>query len=62
MSKQKNSEYRSDIKTFGGIALLCPPRARVRATVKLSATFFLDESSITIGGGYGSAIAPTLFG
>ena len=28
-----------------------------RATVKLSATFFHDESSITIGG-YESAIAP----
>ena len=27
-----------------------PPRVRVRATVKLSATFFHDESSITIGG------------
>ena len=32
-----------------------PPRVRVRATVKLSAAFFHDESSIT--GGYGSAIA-----
>ena len=28
-----------------------PPRVRVRATVKLSAAFFHDESSITIGGG-----------
>ena len=27
-----------------------PPRVRVRATVKLSAAFFHDESSITIGG------------
>ena len=27
-----------------------PPRVRVRATVKLSVTFFNDESSITIGG------------
>ena len=37
-----------------------PPRVRVRATVKLSAAFFRDESSITIGGGGGneSAIAP----
>ena len=26
-----------------------PPRVRVRAMVKLSATFFHDESSITIG-------------
>ena len=34
-----------------------PPRVRVRATVKLSAAFFHDESSITIGG-YESAIAP----
>ena len=33
------------------------PRIRVRAMVKLSATFFHDESSITIGG-YESAIAP----
>ena len=41
------------------IALLYPPRVRVRATVKLSAAFFNDESSITIGGGGGkSAIAP----
>ena len=38
-----------------------PPlgRLRVRATVKLPAVFFHDESSITIGrGGYESAIAP----
>ena len=36
-----------------------PPRVKVRATVKLSAVFFHDESSITIwGGGYKSAIAP----
>ena len=34
----------------GAIALLNPPRVRVRATVKLSAMFFHDESSITIGG------------
>ena len=27
-----------------------PPRVRVRATVKLSAAFFHDESSITKGG------------
>ena len=38
-----------------------PPRVRVRATVKLSAVFFHDESSITIGG-YESAIAPILLG
>ena len=36
-----------------------PPRVRVRATVKLSAAFFRDESSITIGG-YESAIAPSI--
>ena len=41
----------------GTIALSYPPRVRVRATVKLSAVFFHDESSITIGG-YESAIAP----
>ena len=41
----------------GAIALSYPPRVRVRATVKLSAAFFHDESSITIGG-YESAIAP----
>ena len=43
------------------IALSYPPRVRVRATVKLSAMFFHDESSITIGGGgYESAIAPMI--
>ena len=42
---------------MGAIALSYPPRVRVRATVKLSAAFFHDESSITIGG-YESAIAP----
>ena len=42
---------------MGAIALSYPPRVRVRATVKLSAVFFHDESSITIGG-YESAIAP----
>ena len=36
-------------KNFGAIALSYPPRVRVRATVKLSAAFFNDESSITIG-------------
>ena len=35
----------------GAIALSYPRRVRVRATVKLSAAFFHDESSITIGGG-----------
>ena len=53
----------------GAIALSYPPRVRVRATVKLSAAFFHDESSITIGGGgggggggYESAIAPESVG
>ena len=38
-----------------------PSSVRVRATVKLSAMFFHDESSLTIrrvGGGYESAIVP----
>ena len=43
---------------MGAIALSYPPRVRVRATVKLSAAFFHDDSSITIGGGYESVIAP----
>ena len=38
---------------LGAIALSYPPRVRVRATAKLSAAFFHDESSITIGGGGG---------
>ena len=45
------------------IAISYPPRVRVRATVKLSAVFFHDESSITKWGegGYKSAIlAPLL--
>ena len=46
---------------IGAIALLYPPRVRVRATVKLSAAFFHDESSITIGG-YESAIEPFYLG
>ena len=37
-----------------------PRRVRVRAKVKLSAMLFHDESSITIGRGYESAIAPHL--
>ena len=40
-------------KHFGAIALSYPPRVRGRATVKLSAAFFHDESSITIGQGGG---------
>ena len=35
----------------GAVALSYPSRVRVRAAVKLSAAFFHDESSITIGGG-----------
>ena len=35
---------------LGTIALSYPPRVRVRATVKLLAAFFHDESSITKGG------------
>ena len=42
---------------WGAIALSYPPRVRVGAMAKLSAAFFHDESSITIGG-YESAIAP----
>ena len=42
---------------LGAIALSHPPGVRVRATVKLSAAFFQDESSITIGG-HERAIAP----
>ena len=37
--------------TCGRYCTFVPPRVRVRATVKLSAAFFHDESSITIGGG-----------
>ena len=40
-------------RTEGAIALSYPPRVSVRATVKLSAAFFHDESSITIGEGGG---------
>ena len=50
------------VRSTGAIALSYPPppplRVRVRATVKLSAAFFYDESSITIGGGYESAMRP----
>ena len=48
-------------KTFSALLhFRTPPRVRVRAMVKLSAVFFHDESSITIGGGgeYESAIVP----
>ena len=51
-------------KKIGAIALLYPPRrVRVRDTVKLSAAFFHDESSIAIrsrggrgGGGGGRGV------
>ena len=41
----------------GAVALSYPPRVRVRAPVKFSATFLHDESSIKKEG-YESAIAP----
>ena len=48
---------------LGAIALSYPPRVRVRATAKLSAAFFHDKSSITIGGGrHKSAIVPLFVG
>ena len=52
-------------RQFGAIALSYPPRVRVGATVKVSAAFFHDESSIAIGGeggggGNESAIAPLI--
>ena len=48
-----------EIKKIGTIILSYPPppSVRVRATAKLSAVFFHDESSIIIGG-YESAIVP----
>ena len=47
------------LKNWHYCTFVPPPRVRVRAMVKLSAVFFHDESSITIGlgGGYESAIA-----
>ena len=41
---------------IGAIALSYPPRVRVRATAKLSAAFFHDESSITVGGWGGGGV------
>ena len=53
----------SVLARIGAIALSYPPppppprfRVRVRATVKLSAAFFHDESSITIGMGGGGGV------
>ena len=51
----KTGKEREEI--VGAIALSYPPRVRVRATIKLSAAFFHDESSIPKGI-YESAIAP----
>ena len=48
--KGLNTILELQILFLGAIALSYPPRVRVRATVKLSAAFFHDESSITIGG------------
>ena len=50
--KRKVSQNSDNLQN-GAIALSYPPRVRVRATAKLSAAFFHDESSITIGGGGG---------
>ena len=52
-------EIEKSIKKLALLHFRTPPRVGVRAMVKLSAVFFLDESSITIGlgGGYESAIA-----
>ena len=47
--KRKVSQNLDNLQN-GAIALSYPPRVRVRATAKLSAAFFHDESSITIGG------------
>ena len=47
-------------RIFSAIALSYLPRVMVRATVKLSAAFFHDESLITKGGGYESALALNL--
>ena len=46
----KSITLESDQGKIGAIALPYPARVRVRAMVKLSAAFFHDESSITIGG------------
>ena len=49
---QSNIRLNKKVSNFGAIdcTFVPPPRVRVRATVKLSAAFFHDESSITIGG------------
>ena len=47
-------EIEKSIKKLALLHFRTPPRVGVRAMVKLSAVFFLDELSITIGlgGGY----------
>ena len=52
MSKNRHANLHKQVApiSLGAIALSYPPRVRVRATAKLSAAFFHDESSITIGG------------
>ena len=48
------TQFKTGIVSFwGAIALSYLPRVRVRATVKLSAAFFHNESSITKGPGGG---------
>ena len=49
--KRVKSERANRVPRIFGAIALSYPRVRVRATVKLSAAFFNDESSITIGGG-----------
>ena len=44
-SKQMQAIYQSLDQDIGAIALSYPSRVRLRATVKLSAVFFHDESS-----------------
>ena len=46
-------EIEKSIKKLALLHFRTPPRVGVRAMVKLSAVFFLDESSITIGLGGG---------
>ena len=47
-------------RSIGAIAPSYPPRVRVRATVKLSATFFYNESSITKRGGIRKCNSPEI--
>ena len=51
------TQFKTGIVSFwGAIALSYLPRVRVRATVKLSAAFFHNESSITKGPGGGGVV------